>query len=103
MQDNCSIHNSKKLKQWFCEHQTLQVLQKWLPNSPDLNPIENFWAEITRNWESVFPRNRTTLNQYILQNWESFRGNTQYFENLYKSIPQRIQEVINRNGGATSY
>jgi len=28
-------------------------LLPWLPQSPDLNPIENEWAELKRIWESA--------------------------------------------------
>lgn len=72
------------------------------PNHADLNPIENFWAEITRGWQSVFPRNRQTLEPYIVANWGKMRGNTQYFHNLYASMSRRVQEVIDRNGGTST-
>lgn len=103
VQDNCSFHNSKLTTEWFKNHQEINLLRNWPPNSPDLNPIENFWAEMTRNWRSVYPRNIHTLQQYVVANWEKMRGDTQYFQNIYASMPHRIQEVIDRNGGATSY
>lgn len=72
-------------------------------NSPDLNPIENFWAQMTRDWKSVFPRNRANLERCIVENWERMRGEPQYFRNLYDSMPRRMNAVIDNNGGATRY
>lgn len=96
------MHTSKKSRQWFTTHPELEMLVA-PPNSPDLNPIENFWAETTRDWRTVFPRNRETLEPYIVQRWEEWRGRTQYFRNLYDSMPQRMRAVIDNNGGPTKY
>lgn len=71
--------------------------------SPDLNPIENLWAEMMYDWETVFPRNRARLEDYIVERWEAGRNNPQYFLNLYASMPYRMQAVIDNNGGMTKY
>ena len=102
MQDNCSIHTANICKNWFSRHPEIELLNA-PSNSPDLNPIENFWAELTRDWETVFPRNKETLNSYIISNWEKWRGKTDYFKNLYESMPKRMEEVIQANGGITKY
>lgn len=89
-------------KQWFSEHQDIQLLAAPV-NSPDLNPLENFWAETTRNWVTCFPRNNATLESNIVDNWEKWRGNVEYFKNLYESMPRRMNAVIDDNGGSTGY
>lgn len=71
--------------------------------SPDLNPIENFWAKMVYDWRSVFPRNRRTLEDYIVERWEQGRNDPLYFENLFDSMPQRLQAVLDNNGGITRY
>lgn len=91
------------MREWFDNHQEIEVLEDWPPNSPDLNPIENFWAATTRDWKSVFPRNRQNLENTITARWESYRGDTDYFKNLYDSMPRRLLEVIANGGGPTSY
>lgn len=84
-------------RRWFAQHQQMELLNAPL-NSPDLNPIENFWGELTRVWVNVFPRNRAKLDAYVVQRWEEWRGDTQYFRNLYDSMPQRLRAVIDSNG-----
>lgn len=89
-------------RRWFDDHPELEVLHA-PANSPDLNPIENFWGELTREWESVHPRNLATLETYVVQRWEEYRGHTQYFRNLFDSMPDRLKAVIDSNGAATKY
>lgn len=101
-QDNNSTHTSRLTREWLKAHPEIELLNA-PTNSPDLNPIENFWAEMTREWQSVFPRNMAKLESYVVERWEEWRGQTQYFENLYDSMPHRINQVIDNNGGATKY
>jgi len=53
MQDNASIHIAHKVRDWFREQGI--PCTDWPPYSPDLNPIEEFFAElkmfIKRNWQ----------------------------------------------------
>lgn len=72
-------------------------------NSPDLNPIENVWAETTRDWISVYPRNLTNLHEQVNRNWEKLRNDPDYFKKLYESMPRRLNAVIDANGGHTRY
>ena len=44
--DNASIHSSRETRIFF-ERSQIQVLP-WPAKSPDLNPVENFFAEMTR-------------------------------------------------------
>ncbi|KAG2962079.1 hypothetical protein PC120_g27732 [Phytophthora cactorum] len=45
-QDNASIHRSKLTMEFF-EEERIKLLD-WSARSPDLNPIENVWAMMTR-------------------------------------------------------
>lgn len=98
-QDNNSVHTSKLTRQWFARHPELELIGSPV-NSPDLNPIENLWADMVRD---IFPRNVERLEDYVVQRWEEKRNNPQYFKNLYASMPYRIQAVIENNGGITKY
>lgn len=96
------MHTSGYTRNWFATHPELELLIA-PPNSPDLNPIENFWAETTREWQNVYPRNRETLETHIIERWEQMRAKPQYFANIYRSMPSRMRAVIDNNGGPTKY
>lgn len=55
------------------------------------------------DWVNVFPRNKTTLDTYVVQRWEECRGETQYFRNLYDSMPRRLRAVVDSNGAICKY
>lgn len=94
------MHTSLYTRNWFATHPQLELLIA-PPNSPDLNPIENFWTEMTRDWQNL--RNKDTLDDYIVERLQQMRANPQYFHNIYKSMPYRMRAVIDNNGGPTKY
>lgn len=50
MQDNSPIHRGKLVRKWFRSHPAIRVME-WPALSPDLNPIENVWAEMAKSWK----------------------------------------------------
>lgn len=77
MQDNSRIHTSNVVM-GFLSRQQFDILD-WPPNSPDLNPIENVWGEITREWPKMQNRNHEALNAILIEKWNALRnrlGNT---------------------------
>lgn len=75
---------------------------EWPGNSPDLNPIENFWGEMAKEVAKNWPKNKAELKETITRTWEGYLNNN-YLDNLYKSMPQRCMDVIKAKGGATKY
>ena len=73
------------------------------PYSPDLNPIENIWGLLQdklyeKTVSLLIPDDVWREAQKI---WY-FELND-YIENLYKSMPFRMEEILERNGNRLDY
>ncbi|GFQ82890.1 transposable element Tc1 transposase [Trichonephila clavata] len=88
MQDLSSVHTSKQTKLWLQE-QNVNVMHDWPPKGPDMNPVENVWAELVRrleiHWRQTGVRNRDQLWEDVLQVFHELPE--EYFENLIRSMP----------------
>lgn len=102
-QDNCPIHTANTVKTWFRQN-NFNVLD-FPSRSPDLNIIENVWGLMANRMKLLNqrPQNRNELIDFVQAAWESVNENNNYFFNLYNSIPNRLEQVINRNGSMTRY
>ena len=47
--DGAPCHQTKAVKKWF-ENNGVEILGPWSGNSPDLNPIENYWVILIQNF-----------------------------------------------------
>src|SRR5216117_2395091 len=76
---------------------------EWLPNSPDLNPIENIWSYmkdiIARDYSYV--SSEETMKEIVQELWDKFADNR--WDSLIASMPERMQEVIKAKGGSTHF
>ena len=97
--DNDPKHTSRLAKTWLMVH--LIECLVWPPQSPDLNIIENLWDYL----DSHIPKSsRKSYNLFKTAIFETWRNIPQeLINNLIKSIPNRLQEVIAANGENTSY
>ena len=102
MQDNCPVHTGRAVKRWFEQQRHIELLD-WPSNSCDLNPIENIWANIVNVWEPAQERTSQQLMTHMVNEWEVLRRKLQLVYNHVASIPQRLQSVIDNNGGWTRY
>lgn len=100
-QDNAPIHNARVVKS-FISSQNVQLLN-WPPYSPDLNIIENVWGWLTRKvYEGGRQyNNKESLIEAIKDAWTEI--SLDYLMSLYRSMKDRIFEVISMNGGNTHY
>lgn len=105
VQDNCSIHKARIVREWFEDHPEVVPLD-WPAKSADLNPIENLWGQMVKNWDQPLQgfRIRTIpeLRNNVFAVWEMMR-NRDYCQNMVDSMAGRLRECINNNGYYTSY
>ena len=98
-QDLSSIHKSRKTLHWL-ETRNVSWMDDWPPKGPDMNPVENVWAELVRRIRND-PTNREQL-------WENVHAafnqlDETYFNNLIISMPRRMRKVIEAEGRWTKY
>lgn len=101
VQDGASCHTARQVRGWFKQHR-IEVLP-FPANSPDLNPIENLWAELKKRVAEKHPHiaNKEQLWEAIEEEYETIP--TEYCKHLAESMPARLQAVIDAKGGPTKY
>ena len=100
-QDNDPKHTSKLAKDAL-EELNLTVLE-WPSQSPDLNPIEQYWSHVAREL-----KRRTGLISNKNQLWDELQpilaeSNRDLCRKLIGTMPRRIIDVIKAKGGYTKW
>uniref|UniRef100_A0A3P9N322 Tc1-like transposase DDE domain-containing protein n=1 Tax=Poecilia reticulata TaxID=8081 RepID=A0A3P9N322_POERE len=101
MKDNAAVHNAHLTKEFFQEN-NITLLDH--PSCYlDLNPIENIWGWMAREVYKNGHQFQTVdaIREAIFNTWSNVP--TSLLETLASSMPKRLFEVINKNGGATHY
>ena len=103
-QDNDPAHRAAGpvVRQWNAQHASgVCILGNWPANSPDLNPIENFWGYLQRKMDA---KGCATFSEYreALET-EARLVSPTYFSNLVGSMPERLAECIELGGDKTGY
>lgn len=75
--------------------------QTFPANSPDLNLIECVWAEMTKALAKRAIWSRDDLVRAVQEEWAKIAEHS--VQRLYGSWKDRLQAVIDANGGATGY
>ena len=73
----------------------------WPPYSPDLNPIENLWADVKRRAEAHNPKHVAELKIALLAAWKA--TDPRLLNSLIASMPKRCQLVRDKAGWMTGY
>ena len=94
-QDNAPAHNSILSKTWFSGI-GLEILKNWPSNSPDINIIENSWSPLKKRVFQSHPKNIEEFWAFCRKEFE--RILSEYIQNFYSSIPDRLSKIVQCNG-----
>jgi hypothetical protein len=101
-QDGDSKHTVKVTQTWLKDHVPhFTTKTQWPANSPDLNLIENLWAHMNRKVHARRARTLEGLKKVIKDEWKKVSVET--IRKLYDSYPNRLQQIIERNGDMSDY
>ena len=97
MQDNASCHRSGATMEFLEKHDV--TILSWPARSPDLNPIEHFWAIFKK---TCFNKKISDVEQLRTQIVDVFAALPQsMIDNLVMSFPKRIEALKESKGGPT--
>jgi hypothetical protein len=101
-EDNATCHTGAYAKWWKRSH-SMNVMEKWPAQSPDLNPIEHVWSELARKLRrrKNLIYNTEDLRRELLLAWENI--DVEFTAKLIESMPRRCQAVIDSKGDVTKY
>ncbi len=105
--DGASIHTSSTTKAFLAKHK-FNILEGWPAHSPDLSPIENWWAELKRRCGPHLKGLTAPNDENRLLIWEAVKGaaqvtSAQMVENYVLSFRTRLEKVIELGGEYTGY
>jgi hypothetical protein len=101
-EDNATWHKSRETKK-AKEDMNIKLFPGWPAQNPDLNPIENIWAEMERRLGKLTDKITTDeqLECELKRIWEELTIG--YTTALVHSMPVRCKAVVDNDGHPTSY
>jgi hypothetical protein len=101
-QDNDPKHTSRLVSDYLERELCIKdYIIKWPPYSPDLNPIENLWADLKKRVERHNCTNVKELEEAVRTEWAA--TDKKLCQKLVASMPDRIARLLEYNGAPTGY
>ena len=101
MKDKARPHTVRGTQAYLQQKNMPKIL--WPPQSLDLNPNKKLWLRMKREIEK--PRKTFRYAAEVMETirnvWDSI--SVDEINGLYKSLPERLKEVINMCGHRTKY
>lgn len=98
-QDNARFHTTPETITYL--HEKGVTLIEWPPWSPDLNPIENLWNVLKCRVYARFPQSMEEMEQRIREEWAA--TDLKFISHICRSMPRRLQLLLDNNGHKISY
>lgn len=93
IQDQSPIHTARSVKTWSQDHD----------QDIDQNIIENAWSLLKNRLDTTDVVNREMLWERVEETWDTLAEDIDYWETLSRSMPRRLQLVLQMGGGHTRY
>ena len=97
--DNAPAHQADLVQKWFKKYD-IQVLD-WPSKSPDLNIIEGIWNHMKYKLRGKVFTTEDELWTEIQGIWDKIALN--FIHKFYRSLPERMRELIRAKGGHIKY
>ena len=65
--------------------------------------VENIWANLVNTWEPAQERRAEQIAQHANEQWELFWANPPLVRRHVANMSERLQAVIDNNGGWSGY
>jgi len=88
----------KATKEALC----IEVLP-WVGQIPEMNPIENAWAELEHRLRArpTAPKTKDELFNALQEEWSAIPD--AYFKELVQSMPRPVAAIVAARGASTKY
>jgi hypothetical protein len=74
----------------------MKFISRWLPNSPDLNPIEHLWGLLKHQLGVLCPKNLNEVRSHLLNLWENIP--IELINHLVLSFQHRLSLCVHYGG-----
>ncbi len=76
-------------------------MMDWPPQSADVNPIKQFWAELENKLDRYIIQSKESFWLELQKSWDNF--SVKVLRKYVDTMPERCVSVIAAKGGHTKY